>query len=56
MECEGGRGDKQSCLQGFCSEYQEKQLAIYWDREDRGDLEGGGSEVHFGHIYFKILS
>ena len=40
----------------FCSEYQEKQLAIYWDREDRGDLEGGGSEVHFGHVYFKILS
>ena len=33
-----------------CSEYQEKRLAIYWDREDHGNLEGGGSEVHFGHV------
>lgn len=39
-----------------CSGYQERRLAIYWDREDHGNLEGEGSEGHFGHVYFEMLS
>ena len=55
MECEAGRRDKDAS-KVYCSEYQEKRLAIYWDSEDHGNLKGGGSEVHFGHVYVETLS
>lgn len=55
MEYEGGRRDK-GASKVSCSGYQERRLAIYWDREDHGNLEGEGSEGHFGHVYFEMLS